>query len=227
MITAVIFDMDGLLIDSEPLWQRAETASFADVGLALTPEMCRQTTGMRTDEMVRYWFDRHPWSGPSLKEIELLVISRLSRLIYEEARPMSGAIELVRRFERTGLNMAIASSSPLRIIETVADRFGIAGVVRTLRSAESQPYGKPHPGVFIDTARDLGCRPAECLVFEDSINGVIAGKAAKMTTIAVPDKAMLNRPEFSIADLTISTLNDFDDRCFDRFIGAERIQQAL
>jgi mannitol-1-/sugar-/sorbitol-6-/2-deoxyglucose-6-phosphatase len=223
MIAAVIFDMDGLLIDSEPLWQRAETASFADVGLRLTPEMCRQTMGMRTDEMVRYWFDRHPWTGRSLKEIELMVVSYLSRLIYEEARPMDGAVELIRRFERTGLSMAIASSSPLPIIEAVADRFGIAGSIRILRSAESQPYGKPHPGVFIDTAKDLGRRPAECLVFEDSINGVIAGKAAKMTTIAVPDKAMFNRPEFSIADLTISSLHDFDDQCFERFVGAERI----
>jgi mannitol-1-/sugar-/sorbitol-6-/2-deoxyglucose-6-phosphatase len=220
-MTAIIFDMDGLLIDSEPLWQQAEIASFAEVGITLTREMCRQTMGLRSDEMVKYWFDRCPWAGRSLKEIELLILGRLERLIRDESKPMIGAIELVRRFEKAGLDMAIASSSPLQVIEAVADRFGIANSICVMRSAESQVYGKPHPGVFLDTASDLGRAPGSCVVFEDSITGVIAGKAAKMITIAVPDKAMFDRPEFSIADLKMTTLLDFDERCFDRFVRSQ------
>jgi mannitol-1-/sugar-/sorbitol-6-/2-deoxyglucose-6-phosphatase len=219
MITSVIFDMDGLLIDSEPLWRRAEIESFASVGLGLTPDMCRQTMGLRSEEVVRYWFDRLPWTGASLKEVETFIINQLSRLIRNDAKPMPGVIELIARLQRAGVAMAIASSSPLFIIETVADSLGLRKAVRTLRSAEGQTYGKPHPGVFIDTAKDLGRDPNSCLVFEDSINGVIAGKAAGMTTIAVPEKAMFNRPEFAIADLTLPSLLDFDDNCFERFFG--------
>jgi mannitol-1-/sugar-/sorbitol-6-/2-deoxyglucose-6-phosphatase len=218
MITTVIFDMDGLLIDSEPLWREAEIAAFARVGLPLTEEMCRQTMGLRSDEVVQYWFDRHPWSGATLKQVEAEVLGHLSELIRSDAAPMAGAIELMRRLESAGLEMAIASSSPLSIIEAVADAFGFKRYVRKLRSAETQPYGKPHPGVFIDTAKDFGRAPASCLVFEDSINGVIAGKAARMVTVAVPEPLMLDRPEFTIADLTIPSLSDFDDRCFERFL---------
>jgi mannitol-1-/sugar-/sorbitol-6-/2-deoxyglucose-6-phosphatase len=217
MITSVIFDMDGLLIDSEPLWQRAEIESFASVGLSLTPDMCRQTMGLRADEMVRYWFERLPWTGASLKEVETFIINQLSRLIRNEAKPMPGVIELIARLERAGVEMAIASSSPLFIVETVADSLGLRKSIRALRSAENQIYGKPHPGVFIDTAKDLGRNPNSCLVFEDSINGVIAGKAARMITIAVPERTMLSRPEYAIADLTLPTLLDFDDNCFERF----------
>jgi mannitol-1-/sugar-/sorbitol-6-/2-deoxyglucose-6-phosphatase len=217
MITAVIFDMDGLLVDSEPLWQQAEIESFASVGLSLTPDMCRQTMGLRSDEVVKYWFERHPWSNASLRDVETFILNRLKQLIGKNAAPMAGAIKLMKRFEAAGIPMAIASSSPRSIIEAVVLGCGFKRYIRTLRSAETQAYGKPHPGVFIDTAKDLGCDPNACLVFEDSINGVIAGKAARMVTVAVPEKAMLNRPEFSIADLTIETLLDFDDRCFERF----------
>ena len=220
MKTGIIFDMDGLLINSEPFWQRAETAVFSDVGIHLTPEMCRQTMGLRTDEMVKYWYDRQPWSGPSLPEIERAVLSHLSHLIRTEGTPMPGAVELVKQLGSAGIDMAIASSSPLTIIKVVVQMFGWSEVIGVMKSAENQEYGKPHPGVFIETAKAIGYSPAHCLVFEDSINGVIAGKAARMRTIAVPDRSMYDRPEYGIADFKISSLVEFDLRCMEQYLGA-------
>lgn len=212
MLTSAIFDMDGLLIDSEPLWQRAEIVAFASVGLRLNGEMCKQTMGLRSEEVVKYWYERHPWKGASLKEVETFVLNQLSQLIANEATPMDGAVELVQHLAHARMKLAVASSSPLAIIRAVVDRLGIARYFTTLRSAQDQPYGKPHPGIFIDTAKDLACSPSNCIVFEDSVNGVVAAKAARMKTVAVPDPSMFDRPEYSIADLKITSLLKFEKR---------------
>jgi sugar-phosphatase len=215
-LTAVIFDMDGLLIDSEPLWQRAETAAFACVGLHLNDQMCKQTMGMRCDEVVRYWYAQYPWSGVSLKDVESLILDQLISMFTNEAAPMAGAVELVRRLAEAKMKLAVASSSPRRIITAIVERLGLSRYFSVLCSAQDQPYGKPHPGVFLDAAMKLGCQPGECVVFEDSINGVIAAKAARMKTVAVPDPSMFDRAEYSIADLKIASLRCFEQRhlCF-------------
>jgi sugar-phosphatase len=167
MISAVVFDMDGLLIDSEPLWRLAEVEVFRSIGVPLTEELARTTMGMRTDEVVEHWFARHPWTGPTHKEIAARITARVIGLVGERGELMTGARQLIDLFAARGLPLAIASSSSSEIIGAVVTRIGVRAAFRVLQSAEHEPFGKPHPGVYIAAARALGVAPADCLAFED------------------------------------------------------------
>ena len=209
MIKAVIFDMDGLLIDSEPLWEEAETRTFREVGVPLTKEKTKETMGLRVDEVVEHWFSRYPWKSPSKKEVEAKVVKRVIELVQEKGKARKGVGEITRLFVREEIPMAIASSSLTKIITAVLDKVSIREYIKVIYSAEHELYGKPHPGVYITTAKKLNVEPEFCLAFEDSPNGVLSAKAAKMKCIAVPDSAMKNNKIFSIVDMVLDSLEDF------------------
>lgn len=208
-IKAVIFDMDGLLIDSEPFWQEAEVETFKEVGVPLTYEWTGETMGMRVDEVVEHWYVRYPWNKPPKKEIEARIVERVIALVKEKGEPRRGVAKIVQLFWKAGIPMAIASSSQTEIINAVLEKIHIRDQIRMVHSAEHEPYGKPHPGVYITTTEKLGVRPMDCLAFEDSPNGVLAAKAAKMKCIAVPDQIPREDKRFVIADLIIDSLEDF------------------
>lgn len=209
MVKAVIFDMDGLLIDSEPLWQEAEVDVFNSVGVPLTREMTKQTTGLRTDEVVEYWHKRYPWHHQSLQDVAKLIDTKVIDLIIEKGEPKEGAAQTVAACEKLGLPLAIASSSPMPLIEAVLRKLELAERINVVHSAHDEEYGKPHPAVYISTAKELQVHPESCVAFEDSANGVIAAKAAKMRCIAVPERVLRNDKRFGIADIIIPSLRDF------------------
>ena len=206
---AAIFDMDGLLIDSEPLWQEAEIAVFGTVGVELTRELCRETTGLRLDEVVRYWYERHPWPGEALEIVEAKILDTVSQLIVERGEPMPGVKEAVDLLRAANYELAVASSSPMKLIQASLEAFGMTEYFSVLHSAESEREGKPHPGVYLSTMRLLGTNPGNCIAFEDSVVGVRAAKSAGAWVIAVPDQAEASDPEFAIADVVLSSLADF------------------
>ncbi len=214
MIKAAIFDMDGLLIDSEPFWRKAEIKSFKEVGVHLTENDCRETMGYRLNEVVSLWYSRKPWSGASLQEVEDTILKRVAEYIEKEGEPMEGALEAIEICLKAGLKTAIASSSPMSLIYSVVNRFKLQNSFDCLHSAESEEYGKPHPAVFISTSVKLGVEPRECMVFEDSFHGIIAALAAKMTAIAVPDFENYKSNNFDIAHLKIKSLKEFDLSAF-------------
>lgn len=207
-IQAVIYDMDGVLIDSEPLWHLAEKAVFAKVGVEMTTAMCLETTGLRIDEVVAFRYARDPWPQYEKGIIENELIDNVIDLIAAQGNAKSGVRESIDRFRGSGVKIALASSSPYRIIDAALDRLGIRGEFELIYSAQDEPYGKPHPGVYITTAQKLGIAPTRCLAIEDSLNGVIAAKAAQMKCIAIPENELLNDPRFSIADLVLSSLSE-------------------
>src|SRR5215208_5937455 len=208
-VDAIIFDMDGLLVDSEPLWRIAEVETLSAVGVPITEEDAVQTTGLRTDEVVELWYSRYPWPDPPKKAIEARIITRLIALVRERGRLMPGARETLNAVSGAGYPLAIASSSSSEIIAAVLNTLGIAAYFQVAQSAEHEAYGKPHPGVYIEAAGRLGVEPWRCLTFEDSPNGVIAAKAARMHCIAVPDPALRNDRRLQAADLILPSLTEF------------------
>ena len=209
MIQAVLFDMDGLLIDSEPLWRFALVQVLNTLGVPLTIESCKQTMGLRVDEVVEYWFLKYPWTGVSKEKVVSDIVEEVIRRIKTEGKIMDGVHETIALIDSQHIPMAIASSSPMNIIDAVLERIQIKDVIKVIHSAEHEPYGKPHPGVYITTAEKLGVSPLHCVAFEDSPNGILSAKAAKMKCIAVPDPLMADDKRFGIADLVISSLANF------------------
>lgn len=207
-IDAVIFDMDGVLIDSEPLWRDAEVAVLTTVGVPIDDEAAKATTGLRFDEVVGQWYARHPWPGPTQAEIGGRIVAGLVRLVHERGTAMPGALAAVDTLAAAGYPLAIASSSPSEVIAAIVGRLGIGDRFAVLQSAEHEPYGKPHPAVYIEAARRLGVAPTRCLAIEDSPNGVIAAKAARMRCVAVPDPHLRADRRFLAADAALPSLTD-------------------
>jgi HAD superfamily hydrolase (TIGR01509 family) len=207
MLRALIFDMDGVLIDSEPFWHEAEMAAFALAGLRLTRDDCLRTTGLRVDAVVDHWFSRAPWTAPSPREVEAAIVRRVIELVGERGALKPGVHQALAFAERAGLRTALASSSPSAIIAAVLEKFALRPRFEVVHSAEGEPHGKPHPGVYLHTAEKLGVRPEECAAVEDSPNGVLAAKAARMTCVAIPEPALRGHRFFAIADAVIESLD--------------------
>lgn len=205
---AVIFDMDGLLIDSEPLWVRAEIETFGEVGVVLDEDDCAKTKGLRVDDVVAYWHERRPWSSRSPREVEQRLVSRVAQLIRAEGRALPGVARALASAKAGGRRVALASSSPRALIDATLERLELTGAFDIVQSAETEALGKPHPGIFLTTAFRLGVSPVHCLVLEDSLTGVIAAKAARMAVIAVP----MNHPEhdarFVLSDGIVGSLDE-------------------
>ncbi len=215
MIEAVIFDMDGVLIESEPLWREAEIQVFKKVGISLTEEMCRQTTGFRTDETVAHWYRYKPWDSPSQEEIGLEIEKTVCDIIDNKGVPAPGVKKILRFFNERNIPKALASSSAPDVIDHVLKKLELTGEFMLTSSGSHEEFGKPHPGVYITTARKLGVPPSACLAIEDSFAGLLAAKAAKMKAVVVPEKPNLENPKFSIADLILKSLEDFSDDHWD------------
>ncbi len=205
---AIVFDMDGVLIDSEPLWRRAEVACFGEVGLVLDERDCLQTTGLRIDEACAYWFERAPWRGPSIHDVALRIVDRMALLIASEGEPMQGARDAIDAARDSGFRLGLASSSSMRLIEAVLDRFTWRSDFEVLRSAESEALGKPAPDVYRSTIRALGIDPAQAIAIEDSANGVRSALSAGLRCIAVPEAAAASDPIFATATWRFDSLGD-------------------
>ena len=205
---AVIFDMDGVLIDSEPFWRQAEIKVFGSVGIHLTEQDCIQTTGYRFDEVVNFWWHKQPWEGKNKEQIHDEVIDEMVNAITNHADSMKGVVQALDFFKSKGLRIALASSSAMRLIKATVVRLNIESYFELLVSAEHELYGKPHPAVFLRTAETLKIRPEKCLVIEDSFFGLLAAKSAKMSCVVIPDPAHYDNPKFVIADWKLNSLTE-------------------
>ena len=200
--------MDGVLIDSEPFWRRAEIEVFGSVGIELSDADCYQTQGLRIDEVARFWFDRSPWTGPSIESIAERVVDRMHGLIHTEGEPMAGVRESIDAARSGGWRLGLASSSSMRLIEAVLDRLGLATAFEVVRSAEHEQRGKPHPDVYTAALRDLRLEGADCVAVEDSAHGVASALAAGMRCIAIPSAETRADPRFEVAHWRLDSLED-------------------
>ena len=207
-IKAVIFDMDGVLIDSEPLWRKAMIEGFASIGVLITEEDCKKTTGNRLKEVVEYWFEKLDILDFLPTEIEHRIINMLVKLINKEGKAISGVIEVINFCNNKNIKIGLATSSSNQLMEAVLEKLKLKNTFKSSISAENMEYGKPHPEVFLSCASQLQISPLECIVIEDSINGVIAAKAAFMSVIALPEQENINNHKFSIADYKLNNMQE-------------------
>ena len=217
---AVVLDMDGVLIDTEPVWRAAQSAVFAGFGIALSERDLLDSTGQPIEELIPVWRRRASAPDPAgteLTDAEIadLIIDRVIAHVTAEGRPMPGVTAAIALFERCGLRLAIASSSPLRLIDAVCDRLGLTRI--TVRcSAMDEARGKPAPDVYLTAARRLGVAAANCLALEDSPAGVASARSAGMRCVAVPDPLLAADPRYREADLVLGSLTGLDEAALRR-----------
>jgi mannitol-1-/sugar-/sorbitol-6-/2-deoxyglucose-6-phosphatase len=206
---AAVFDLDGLLVDSEVLWHEAEVEILAPLGAPIDASGTRATKGMFVAEVVAYWHERAGWIAPSVDDVVDQVLRRVGDLVEERGQILPGAIRALQLTAELG-PVALASSTPTPLIERVLAHFSLRDAFDVVRSAQDEAYGKPNPAVFLSAARELGVAPPRCVVFEDAPAGVIAAKAARMSCVAVPAREERSAAAFGIADLVLDSLEDLD-----------------
>ncbi|WP_438971603.1 hexitol phosphatase HxpB [Methylophaga sp.] len=211
MIQAVIFDMDGVLIDAGPIWKQAEKYVFSSVGVEVSEQLASYTAAMSTREVTEFWYRHYPWSGKSLDQVENEVVDQVERQILEQGESMAGVKEILAFFRDKKLKIGLATNSPAKLISVVLNKLGIAHYFDAISSSEDELKAKPHPGVYLSTAKKLNVDPSKCLVFEDSVSGIIAANEASMKTIAVPPCLEFTDEKFEISHLKLKQLSDFTD----------------
>jgi mannitol-1-/sugar-/sorbitol-6-/2-deoxyglucose-6-phosphatase len=216
MIRAVIFDMDGVLIDSEPFWQDAEMEVFATVGIELTRAQCIDMAGMPTNDIVELLYKRHSWTKKTQDQVTEEIIGRVQENVVRRGVPMEGVFETLDFFNSRCIPMAVASSSPQKLIDTTLSALRLTEKFPITHSAEVELYAKPHPAVFLSAAKKLDVNPMHCLVIEDSLNGLISAKAARMKTVVVPMPVQQHDPRFAIADVKLRSLTEFSDHIWNK-----------
>ncbi|MBT5933014.1 MAG: hexitol phosphatase HxpB [Flavobacteriales bacterium] len=204
---AVIFDMDGVLIDSEPLWKIAMEKVFSDLGCKLSKNDFQRTVGLRIDEVINYWNKDQNLGVADEKSVEDDIINRMIELVRENPIPLTGVMETLEYLSKNKLKIGLATSSPNHLLQAVLDGLKIDHFFDVAHSAEFEEFGKPHPAVYLETAKKLNVDSNKCLVIEDSLNGIISGMSAKMKVICIPEKTHLKEPRLKVADFMFEDMS--------------------
>lgn len=203
--------MDGLLIDSEPLWTEAASEVFEYYGKRLSPADFASTTGLRTSEFVSWWLRDYKFDDTELERAAERIVELVTKKIRLQGKALPGVQYIFDFFKSRGYKIGLATSSPMSVADSVTGMLGIGSYLHIKTSAEKLDYGKPHPQVYLECAKALQTSPLQCICFEDSVNGMIAAKAARMKCVVVPEYSQQKDEKWSIADLKISSLKNFSE----------------
>lgn len=212
--SALIFDMDGLLVDSEPVWHEVEIELIESHGYSYSAEVRDLGIGMRVDEFAAILQQHYPKLGDTPAAIESAIVGRLLRLPPERIRARPGADEIVRFAADHEIPRAIASSSSQVVIEHFVRLMGWQDLIPRRYSAEFVARGKPEPDIYLHAAEQMGFSPERCLALEDSRAGTLSAQAAGMTCFTVPD-------------LSHSSLDDFADVNDKVFASLFQVMEAI
>ena len=209
-VKAVIFDMDGVIIDSEPIHSRVKMDTFAHFGIPFHEEdlvhyMGRTSNAIFGETLAKEGrTDIKPEDMAAYKHAYYLEILQSG-----EIAPVTGSVELIKSLYEAGFPLALATSSNVRVMNTVLDSFHIRQYFSSVLSGGDLPESKPHPAIYLISARRLGVEPAECLVIEDTANGILAAKRAGMYCAAFRNPHS-GRQDLSQADTIVDNLSDID-----------------
>lgn len=210
MTDAVVFDLDGVIVDSEQVWDEVRAELVREAGRPFPPGATRAMMGMSSPEWSRYLVEEVGLPGTP-EQANAAVVERMLRRYAEGPPFISGAVEAVRRIgERRPVG--IASSSNRELIDVVLDRAGLAPLVRVAVSSEEVARGKPSPDVYLEAARRLGVAAGRSAAVEDSQNGIRAAKAAGMRVIAIPNLHFPPDAEsLALADVVLTSIGELGD----------------
>lgn len=216
MTTAVIFDLDGTLVNTEAEWDRIRRGLAAAQGLPWPDSATTDQMGMATQQWSAYMVERVGVAGTP-EEVADQVIDEMVALYRRGLDVLPGAIEVVHRMAARG-PIGLASSSPRILIDTALEVMGVSRLFgATCSTAEVGGRGKPDPAAFLTVAADLGVAPGNCVVVEDSTNGVLAGHRAGMKVIAIPQPFHPPAPHaLDLADAVLDRLDELTDDLLDR-----------
>ena len=207
MIDAVVFDLDGVLIDSEHVWDEVRQQFAEERGGSWSESASRDMMGMSSLEWSRYMRDE-VGIDEEPAEISAEVVRRLEERYRRELPLVPGADEVVEHLAARW-PLAVASSSNRELIDLVLEESGLGRLFRATVSSEEVPRGKPSPDVYLEAARRLGAEPTRCAAVEDSENGIHSAKAAGMRTIAVPNPQYPPADHaLDAADVILETIED-------------------
>lgn len=207
---AVIFDMDGVILDSEPFWQQAEVEVFNHHGIPVTYEMAASTMGWRIDLVASHWLERYE-SKATVEQLANEILARVGELVSKKGEALPGLANAIECIQKHQIPLGLATSSAMRLAELVLNRLGLTDAFDAVFSAEQLEFGKPHPQVYLDCASALGSAPEHCVAIEDSVTGLISAKSARMKAIAIPAAEFAQKPGYGIADLKLSSLSEITD----------------
>jgi HAD superfamily hydrolase (TIGR01509 family) len=184
VIKALVFDLDGVLVDSEPVWEQVRRGLVAERGGHWAPDAQRRIMGMSTPEWARY-LSADLGVGLPPDQVATLVVDRMAARYRERVPLMDGAVDAVHRMAARW-PLAVASSAPATLIETVLRSAGLRSCFTVVMSTEQVAHGKPAPDIYLAVTAALGCPPPDCAAVEDSANGLRSAAAAGLRVIAIP-----------------------------------------
>ena len=209
-VKAVIFDMDGVIIDSEPIHSRVKMDTFAHFGIAFKEEDLALYMGRTSNAIFKETLakcgrtDIKPEDMAAYKHAHYLEILQSG-----EIAPVKGSVELIKSLHEAGIPLALATSSNVRVMNTVLDSFDIRPYFQSILSGGELPESKPHPAIYLISAERLGVAPADCLVIEDTTNGILAAKRAGMYCVAFRNPHS-GKQDLSQADRIVDSLSEID-----------------
>jgi HAD superfamily hydrolase (TIGR01509 family) len=208
---AVIFDLDGTLVDAEIWWNEIREAWAAEQGRIWTAADQAAVMGANSAGWGRIMRDRLDLDLPVPEIVDAIVGGVVERYRVRGAPRIDGAEEIVRRLAAEGMPLAVASSAHRAVIDAALGALGIHELFSVVLTSDQVAHGKPAPDVYLLAARELGVDPVDCLVVEDSLNGVLSGRAAGMTVVLVPNAAVPPAPGArEAASLVLERLTDLD-----------------
>lgn len=209
-VAAVIFDLDGVIVDSEIWWHEERVAWARELGRTWSHEDSRAVMGANSRGWARIMRERVGLPRDAEPAIQADIVGRVVRRYEAGAPTISGALDAVRRIAAQW-PVAIASSAHRAVIEATLRATGLLGEIPIVVSSDDVPHGKPAPDVYLATARALAVPAQACLVVEDSINGLRAARAAGMTVVLVPNHSVPPAPGAAdLADVVVDRLADLD-----------------
>ncbi len=210
MIRAALFDMDGLMIDTERLHHESFKTVLEQHGIAPAPDArgVIHTSGISAEANWERFKKQYGFDADT-RELTKAKNDAHRKLLKNKLKAMPGLLDLLRDLKANGYKIAIASSSIREHIDLVVDRLGMSDFFDAITSGDEVTNGKPAPDIFLKAAMKLNVKPVECVVLEDAMHGMLAGKAAGMHVVVVPNEFTQNE-DFSAADLRVSSLEDLN-----------------